>query len=170
MTSIIGTTLSRKPVAWFWFAIVALPAGYSTWGALTGENSWLWPLILSGLSAFVFLEPRFRKPEKETIQVDDAGVLRVEGTIREEIKWDEVTEIRIITTDEGPFREDVFFVLLGADNKGCLVPHDAAVRTKLLEELQTRFPSFDNEMVIKAMGCTSKNSFLIWQKSSGEAA
>jgi hypothetical protein len=53
---------------------------------------------------------------------------------------------------------------VGSDGKGCLVPHAAAVRTKLLEALQARFP-IDDTVVIAAMGCTSNNSFLLWKKS-----
>jgi len=116
------------------------------------------------------LEPRLRKQARETVQVDENGVLRVDGPVREQIKWDEVVEIRIITTDEGPFREDVFFALVGSNGKGCLVPHDAAARTKLLEELQVRFAGLDNETVIKAMGSTSNDNFLVWKKFLGTAA
>jgi hypothetical protein len=89
--------------------------------------------------------------------------------MREQISWSDVTEIRIITTDEGPYREDVFFALVASDGKGCLVPHDAAVRTKLLEELQFRFAGLDDDIVIKAMGSTSNNSFIIWRANATAA-
>jgi len=128
------------------------------------------PAALASIAFLIFLEPRLRKQARETVQVDENGVLRVDGPVREQIKWDEVVEIRIITTDEGPFREDVFFALVGTNGKGCLVPHDAAARTKLLEELQVRFAGLDNETVIKALGSTSNDNFLVWKKFLGTAA
>jgi hypothetical protein len=86
------------------------------------------------------------------------------------LDWESVTEIKLITTDAGPYGEDVFFVLIGSDGKGCLVPHAAAVRTKLLEALQTRFPNLDDAAVIAAMGSTSNNSFLLWKRAVAGAA
>jgi len=170
MSSILGTPLSRKPVAWFWFLVAALPAVYFAWAAVAESSSWVVPAILGGIATLIFLEPRLRKPEQETVQVDENGVLRLVGSVREQIKWNEIEEISILTTDHGPFAEDVFFALGGPNNHSCLVPHDAAVRTKLLEELQARFPSLDNKIVITAMGSTRKNSFLIWKKLDGNAA
>jgi len=169
MASQLGRTLPRKPVAWFWFAVAALPCAYFGWRALAADGSWVLPAVLAVIAGLIAIEPRLRKPATETIQIDDSGVLRVEGAIREQISWNEVHEIRIITTDEGPYREDVFFVLISADGKGCLVPHDAAVRTKLLEELQSRFANLDDDAVIRAMGSTSNNNFLIW-KAGGVTA
>ena len=170
MSSTLGTALPRRSVAWFWFAVFALPAAYLGWGAFTGTQPWLLPAALASIAFLIFLEPRLRKQARETVQVDENGVLRVDGPVREQIKWDEVVEIRIITTDEGPFREDVFFALVGTNGKGCLVPHDAAARTKLLEELQVRFAGLDNVTLIKAMGSTSNDNFLVWKKFLGTAA
>jgi hypothetical protein len=170
MASTLGTDLPRKPVAWFWFVVAALPAIHFTRGAYVGAQSWALPAVFFGAALLIFLEPRLRKPGQETVQVDESGVLRVEGSVREQIHWNDITEIRIITTNEGPYREDVFVVLAGASGSGCAIPHDAAVRTKLLEELQTRFPSLDNEMVIKAMGSTSNNNFLVWKRPDDKAA
>jgi hypothetical protein len=117
------------------------------------------------VAAAVFLEPRIRRTARETIQVDESGVLRVDGNTREQVLWHEVQEIRIITTDSGPLVEDVFFALIGEDGRGCLIPHEAAERTKLLNELQVRFPGLDDQMVITAMGSTSNNSFTIWKRT-----
>jgi hypothetical protein len=42
-------------------------------------------------------------------------------------------------------------VLEGTEGKGCVVPHDDTVRTKLLREMQTRFEGIDNRKVISEM-------------------
>ena len=88
----------------------------------------------------------------------------MDGTTRLEIPWPDLTEIWIYTTSEGPFREDVYFHLIVSDEEEYVVPQEIAERTGLLEELQSRFPNLDNEMVIKAMVCTSDNNFLIWKR------
>jgi hypothetical protein len=96
------------------------------------------------------------------------GILRVEGSVREEVRWAAIAEIKIITTNSGRYTEDVFFALMDTDGKGCLVPH-AAVRTKLLEASQARFPT-DDAAMIAAMGTTSNNSFLLWKRAVAERA
>ncbi len=105
------------------------------------------------------------EPAVEMVQIDSAGVSRVVGSVREQIRWNDIDEIRIITTDSGPYAEDVFFVLVDAEKRGCLVPHDAAVQFKLLEQLQSRFEGLDNAAIIKAMGRTSNADFLVWKKA-----
>src|SRR5436190_1949269 len=75
--------------------------------------------------------------------VDDRGVQRlVDGRIVEQVAWDDLEGVDIITTDEGPRREDVFFVLHGKDGNGVVVPQETAVPKKLLERLQD-LPGFD---------------------------
>ena len=166
MSSILGTPVPRESVAWLWFAVAACITIILARAASLGNQSWWLPLIFLSITVLIFVEPWLRKPKLETIQVDDLGVLRVEGKIREEVAWKDVTEIRIITTSGGPVTEDVFFALTTSDGKGCLVPHAAAVRTKLLEELQRRFPGLSDKTVIEAMGCTSNNRFLLWKRAA----
>jgi hypothetical protein len=166
MPSRIGTVLPRKSIAWWWVIVTSSFTLYFAWGAMREKHSWLLPTVVGSLAALICLEPHLRKRGKETIQVDEAGVLRVDRDIHEQIHWDDVSQIQIVTTDDGPYREDVFFVLLGQDGKGCLVPHDAAVRTDLLAELQRRFQNLDNELVIKAMSCTSNSRFVVWTRNA----
>jgi hypothetical protein len=162
----LGTALPRKSIAWFWFAATAIPAAFFAWRALS-DGSWAVPLVLGVLAALIAIEPRLRKRDVETVEIDESGVTRVDGAVREHILWADVREIRILTTDEGPFREDVFFALITADGKGCLIPHDAAERVRLVEALESRFPNVDDDMIIKAMGTTSNASFLIWKARAG---
>ncbi|HWS61589.1 MAG TPA: hypothetical protein VN325_02450 [Steroidobacteraceae bacterium] len=156
--------LAPKMVAWVWFAVAAGFSLMCGWKAMQGQIDWTMSAVSAGIALLIYLEPRLRRREVETVQVDDVGILRVDGSIREEVRWEAIAEIKIITTNTGPYGEDVFFVLTGAGGKGCLVPHAAAVRTKLLEALQARFP-IDDAAVIAAMGCTSNNSFLLWKRA-----
>jgi hypothetical protein len=112
----------------------------------------------------------FHAPKAGAVQnrlrIDDAGVeySYCDGVRRAE--WKEVSEVRIQTTDEGPFLEDVFFgIHTGSPSAPQLiVPHDDAVRGRLLEELQQRLHGVDDRAVIEAMGCCERRSFVIWKR------
>src|SRR6516164_7669830 len=94
--------------------------------------------------------------KKAVVTFDQRGVkcLRPTG-LTEEVSWDELTDVEIVTTDAGPFIEDVFWVLHGAD-RGCSVPQKADGCKELLERLQ-KLLGFNNEAVINAMCCTSNS-------------
>ncbi len=70
----------------------------------------------------------------------------------EQVAWDDLQAVLIQTTADGPFSDDVFWVLVG-QNGGCVVPAGAQGADDLLARLQT-LPDFDNETVIAAMSCT----------------
>ena len=98
----------------------------------------------------------------ERVTFDDAGVVRTMGDgTRESVRWDELEAVLILTTDEGPFREDVFWLLKGREG-GCAVPGGAEGMDRLLTRLQA-LPGFDNEAVIRAMSSTEDATFLCWR-------
>jgi hypothetical protein len=102
-----------------------------------------------------------RKPGAPAIIIDEQGVRRDLGGGRvESVSWDELREVRIVTTSAGPFVEDVFYLLVG-DEGGCAVPSFAA--GDLLPRLQS-LPGFDNQAVIHAMTCTDDASFVCWRR------
>jgi hypothetical protein len=110
---------------------------------------------------FEWLKRRF---ERDSFEVDDRGVRRRSRKgIVEEVSWPDLLGVDIVTTDQGPTVEDVFFVLHGKDDRGCAVPQDVAVKLKLLERLQS-LPDFDNGKVIEAMGCAENARFVCWKK------
>jgi hypothetical protein len=155
-----------------WYLFTKISGGVVVSGSRSSPSviNAILALLAFGLPAAAYLRrARFgfgAEPAKEaeTIEIDDVGVSRTLGSINERIRWDDVDEIRIITTEDGPYAEDVFFAIVDGNQKGCLVPHDAAVRFKLLERLQSRFNGLDDEAVIKAMGSTSNANFLIWKR------
>jgi hypothetical protein len=115
----------------------------------------------------------FHAPEAGTVQdrlrIDADGV---EYTYRDGIRraeWKEISEVRIQTTDEGPFLEDVFFDIHTSSESApqVIVPHDDAVRGHLLEELQHRLPGLDDRAVVEAMGCCQRRAFVIWRRPGG---
>ena len=80
----------------------------------------------------------------------------------ETVRWNELSEIAIVTTDQGPFVPDAFWLLHG-EQGGCAVPSETDGMGVLLTELQ-RLPGFDNEAVIRAMGSAENASFLVWRR------
>jgi YD repeat-containing protein len=92
---------------------------------------------------------------------------RPDGTT-EEVTWDELSTVEIVTTDTGPFVCDVFFELHGND-RGCVVPQEVEGCKELLERLQ-KLPGFKNQAVIDAMCCTSNARFTAWQKENASAS
>lgn len=102
------------------------------------------------------------------LTVDTEGITLVAGDRREHVAWTDIARVRIVTTDEGPFVTDVFFAIDAKSGGGCVVPHDLAVQSELLDTLQARLPGLDNEAVIAAMGSTERREFTIW-RASGHA-
>lgn len=78
--------------------------------------------------------------------------------------WNDLRAVVIETTDEGPWMEDVYFILFSDDvERGFGIPQCAEGSQGLLERL-TQLPGFNDRAVIKAMGSTSNQSFLCWEK------
>ena len=98
-----------------------------------------------------------------TVEIDALGVRRwlSEGKC-ESIQWDRLVKVEIMTTDDGPFSEDVFWVLREPD-RGCVIPSGIPEAEVLTEKLQA-LPGFDNQAMISAMGSTENARFVVWQK------
>lgn len=83
----------------------------------------------------------------------------------EEIEWEHLAEVLIVTTDEGPWQEDAFWRLSNADrSRGGLVPNSAEGLPALIEALGA-LPGFNSQAVTNAMTCTSRSEFLAWRRA-----
>jgi len=111
---------------------------------------------------FEFLKRKARAVP--SVFIDDLVVRRELGDGKiEEVAWEDLVEVQIVTTDEGPFVDDVFFLLAAHDGTGVCVPQGAPGSETLLERLQ-KFPNFDNGEVIRAMACSDNARFVCWKK------
>lgn len=81
----------------------------------------------------------------------------------ETVRWEDLERVEILTTDEGPLADDIIWLLIGKEG-GCAVPSETDGMDALLARLQ-RLPGFDNEAVIRAMGCTSHARFVCWKRA-----
>lgn len=163
MSSTLDTPLPRQRTGHVYLFVAIGLAVFSSIGAFRGKYGWGITEWALGFAAFFYVLPWLTPRRRENVQVDDDGVIVVTDKGRDEVRWADPTCVRIITTSAGPWGEDVFFVLESTDGRGCIVPHEAAVRTKLLEEMQARLAGVDDCKVIDAMGSTSKGDFVIWE-------
>lgn len=99
------------------------------------------------------------------ITVDDDGVRRLlaDGT-EESVTWADLAEVAIRTTPEGPWKEDVFFLLVRSGGGGCAVPAGDPSADALMSRLQS-LPEFDNDAFIEAMTTMDDGLFVVWQRS-----
>jgi hypothetical protein len=102
----------------------------------------------------------------DRVEVTDDAVIRYRaGGKRESVKWADLGEVAIMTTDEGPLEDDVFWVLTSLDGRsGCLIPQGIQGESALLPRLQS-LSGFDNQAVINASLSTSNQRFVCWKKA-----
>lgn len=81
----------------------------------------------------------------------------------ESIRFVDLKEVFVLTTDEGPMHPDVFWLLVGNDTE-ITIPQGATGEKILLSKLQG-LPGFDNQVFIEAMSSTENRKFLCWEKS-----
>lgn len=127
---------------------------------------WFWT---AGFLALLLIPPDW-KPVTDELEITDLGVTRRFGPWlgkkkEERVSWQDLTKVEILTTDAGPYSEDLFFILHGCDDKGVVVPHDLAVKHGLVATLQERLAGLDNKAIIDASLSIEVRRFLVWQKT-----
>jgi hypothetical protein len=102
-------------------------------------------------------------PRRARVTFDAERVTRTLADGRTEtVRWSDLQEVAILTTDEGPYADDVIWLLAGTDG-GCAVPSETDGMNELLPRLQ-QLPGFDNEAVIRAMSSTADARFVCWAR------
>jgi hypothetical protein len=157
-----------------WLVCLLIAAGALARAAQTGRGWGLAIAVAVMAVAYTFvpwLQPLRDRREAArlarlngTLTIDDWGVTRVAGELREAVAWKDLEWVAIQTTDDGPWREDFFFLLGGQGGKGCAVSNWLATRTGLLAALQERLPGLDNAQVAVAAGSTENATFTIWRR------
>lgn len=96
---------------------------------------------------------------------DEAGIIcsYPDGAFRRAL-WPEVAEVQVRTTSDGPWVADVFWGIHTSDRQPAIAfPGGALGEPELLQALQQKLPSFDNEALIRAMSSTSDQTFVLWR-------
>jgi hypothetical protein len=103
-----------------------------------------------------------------TVTVTDNGIIcEHPKRPKESIRWDDVIEIRLLTTSEGPHQPDMWFLFLGAE-VGCSVPSETKGFEQVWEVFKQRFPGVDYGAILDAK--TSDNQKTLWKKESNQAS
>ena len=119
----------------------------------------------------IFFDKLFKKKQKTVGNPEDKYVtiitdrsVRVEHPSRkpEEILWEDIREIRLVNTDEGPFLPDIWLMLIGETN-GCSIPHGSKGYNDVYE-IVSKYENFNFENVIKSMSSANNEQFLLWTK------
>jgi hypothetical protein len=147
----------------------ALFAAFSFALALEGGMPWwagfFWVACFAG-----FLLPA-QSGFVDEVEISALGVRRRFGPRlrkkrEENVLWDELTRVEILTTDEGPCADAFFFLLVGRDGGGVAVSNELAVKHGLVAILQRRLSGLDDKAIIEASGSTQVRRFVVWQKQS----
>ena len=134
--------------------------------------SWVMAASVAALAAAattVWMQRRMRSaPLAEAlfrVTADETGITSIAANgERTALAWPDIARVTIRTTDEGPFATDVFWEFDTASRQNALwVPGGATGEGELLQALGERLPGFRHEEVIRAMGSTSKATFVVWE-------
>ena len=124
------------------------------------------------LLAFVIAKHRqardARAAAAETVKldVDRWGVKRWLADGRyEEVSWEELREVRLITLPKGPWGDRMRFVLDGGGERGCIVPFDVAEGTDLLVSLGA-LSGFDHRGLAAALDSIRTGSQVLWARTT----
>lgn len=99
------------------------------------------------------------------IEADDEriGVVDPRGDAKV-ISFARLSRVVIETTDNGPFGDDVWWLLLGPDQKVAVrFPQSAEGEQAAVEQL-LKLPGFDFDAMISAMGSSDQGFFPVWRK------
>jgi hypothetical protein len=129
--------------------------------------------ILSvGLFAFALARMRRARDARQAaastvkLEVDRWGVKRWLADGRyEEVSWDELREVRVITLPKGPWADRMRFVLDGGGERGCIVPLEIAEDSDLLASIGS-LSGFDHRALAEALETTRTGNQVLWARTS----
>lgn len=105
-----------------------------------------------------------RVERKYVVQTDEGkiSVKHPNGDVQT-VEWDAVQSIAIHTNDGGPWAPDFWWVL-DAGATYCTWPQGATGEEEAKDRLFSRFPDFDNEVLLIAYGSTENARFVCWKR------
>jgi len=106
--------------------------------------------------------------KSRSVSVDDIGVRRqlADGS-EESVTWADLSAVVIRVIPEGPWKEDVFLMLAGADGTGTAVPSGDPAADALIERLQS-LPGFDNDKFVEAMTTDADEAYVVWKAEAAK--
>lgn len=95
---------------------------------------------------------------------EDAVWTTVAGALRDRLSWAQLERIVIVTTDAGPYADDVHWILFGGGD-GCVFGSETEGAAALVDRL-IGLPGFRHEEFIRAMGSVTGASFNVWERGA----
>lgn len=92
--------------------------------------------------------------------VNDDGLVADWGAEPTVLIWENLIEVRVETSDRGPWVDDMTWILRTATHE-LEIPSEIPGTDDLLRQLQ-KLPGFDNRQVIAASACTENARFVCW--------
>ncbi|MAS92479.1 MAG: hypothetical protein CMO55_04715 [Verrucomicrobiales bacterium] len=90
--------------------------------------------------------------------------IRPDGTV-ESFSFHRLKRVEILTTEDGPFLPDVFWVFHDSSGSGAVIPDGAEGFQEVMERVLD-LEGFDFNRFIESQGCTSHAVFPVWEQSS----
>jgi hypothetical protein len=81
----------------------------------------------------------------------------------EEIKWNDIVEIKMLNNDAGPFEPDIWMVLMGNGTTRVMIPHGNK-DFEAVYDIISKYPKFSFDNFIASMSSTAMEEFLLWKK------
>jgi hypothetical protein len=156
-------------------SVLCVAGAYLRWSApdtTQGDLVPPWPvvlmaagLVLVSLGSLLWVRRASPSRSRERAETDDEGVRQVgpDGEVAGTMRWDDLREVWIRTTDLGPFSDDVFIAPVGAGDE-CVIPSESQGVEGLLERL-TELPGFDEEAYTEAIRSTDNARFCVWRRT-----
>lgn len=107
--------------------------------------------------------PKLMPESDYVVDLTDTEVIcRSPNGRTERLAWDDIQRVEILTTADGPFVPDVFWVLHGSKG-GCVIPQGATGEQELMTRLG-KLPDFRWEAANEAMSSAEDRRFLCWDR------
>jgi hypothetical protein len=125
---------------------------------------------MSGTGWWGHLLDRLASTCRLSLALDEDGVRLFRGErLTNHVHWADLVRVEVVTTDQGPWHDDFFYVLTDAGGARVVVPSEMPGSGDLLERLQ-KLPGFDNEQIIEAASTVTNATFLCWQRDPAHHA
>ena len=113
------------------------------------------------------LQEIVQKSAQERVQFSDSGMHITQGNGRErDIAFSAIEQIDIITTDQGPWQEDVWWCFyLSNEEKPVYLPQGIKGEEQILLVLEKHFAGIDFQTFIMAMGSADNAVFNLWRRA-----
>src|SRR5258708_3406366 len=105
------------------------------------------------------------EPDFVVTTTDTEIVVRRRTGKIERVLFADLKQIAIQTTDEGPLVPDVWWIMIGENDSGCVFPQGATGEDAVLERLM-KLPGFNFAALTEAMKSTRQERFSIWQRAA----